>query len=78
MLRCELLFRITAKAEAFRRGTHVVHAMHMYLLFTATYRSGVLDDDMPAFCEQVTRKVCRDLDAELVECTGNATTCICW
>jgi putative transposase len=45
-------------------------ALHIHLIFVTRYRCGVLDPDMLACCEDATRKVCGDFDAELREFNG--------
>jgi putative transposase len=54
----------------YRRGRHVVSAMHVHLVFVTRYRRGVLDDAMLIRCEQVMREVCGDFGAELAEFNG--------
>jgi putative transposase len=56
----------------YRRGRHVVSALHVHLVFVTNYRHGVFDDDMLRFCEQVMRKVCKDFEADLREFNGEA------
>jgi putative transposase len=34
----------------------VVSALHVHLVFVTKHQRGVLDDGMPRFCEQVTRR----------------------
>jgi putative transposase len=54
----------------YRRGRHVVSAMHVHLIFVTKYRRGVFDDEMPTRCEEIMRKVCEDFEAELKEFNG--------
>jgi putative transposase len=54
----------------YRRGRHVVSAMHVHLVFVTKYRRGVLDDAMLTACEAAMRKVCADFGAELAEFNG--------
>jgi putative transposase len=54
----------------YRRGRHVVSAMHVHLVFVTKYRRGVLDDAMLTRCEQVMREVCAGFGAELAEFNG--------
>jgi putative transposase len=56
----------------YRRGRHVVSALHVHLVFVTKYRSGVFDDRMLRSCEQVMRKVCDDFEASLREFNGEA------
>lgn len=54
----------------YRRGRHVVSALHVHLVFVTKYRRGVFDDEMLRYCEQVMRKVCGDFEADLREFNG--------
>lgn len=54
----------------YRRGRHVVSAMHVHLVFVTKYRRGVFNDEMPTVCEATMRKVCEDFEAQLVEFNG--------
>jgi putative transposase len=54
----------------YRRGRHVVSALHVHLVFVTRYRRRVLDGAMLTCCEQAMRKVCADFGAELAEFTG--------
>jgi putative transposase len=56
----------------YRRGRHVVSALHVHLVFVTKYRRGVFDDDMLKLCERVMRKVCADFEADLREFNGEA------
>lgn len=60
---------MTTEGE-YRRGRHVVSAMHVHLVFVTKYRRGVFNDDMLTVCEATMRKVCEDFEAELVEFNG--------
>ena len=53
-----------------RRGRHVVSALHAHLVFVTKYRRGVLDADMLRCCQHAMRKACDDLGAELREYNG--------
>lgn len=59
-----------ASESDYRRGRHVVSALHVHLVFVTKYRHGVFDDDMLGFCEQVMRKVCDDFGAVMREFNG--------
>lgn len=59
-----------AQNDDYRRGRHVVSAMHVHLVFVTKYRRGVLDDEMLTVCEATMRKVCEDFEAELKEFNG--------
>ncbi|MFF9457464.1 IS200/IS605 family transposase [Streptomyces flaveolus] len=54
----------------YRRGRHVVSAMHVHLVFVTKYRRGVFNDEMLTCCEEIMRKVCEDFEAELKEFNG--------
>ncbi|MGV9351519.1 IS200/IS605 family transposase, partial [Streptomyces spiralis] len=54
----------------YRRGRHVISAMHVHLVFVTKYRRGVFDDEMLTRCEEIMRKVCEDFEAELKEFNG--------
>ncbi|MER5968756.1 IS200/IS605 family transposase [Streptomyces sp. NPDC002055] len=54
----------------YRRGRHVVSAMHVHLVFVTRSRRGVFDDEMLTRCEEIMRKVCEDFEAELTEFNG--------
>jgi putative transposase len=54
----------------YRRGRHVVSALHVHLVFVTKYRRGVLDTDMLEACQTAMRKVCGDFGAELREFNG--------
>jgi putative transposase len=56
--------------DGYRRGRHVVSAMHVHLVFVTNYRRGVLDAEMLRCCEDTMRKVCADFGAELREFSG--------
>src|SRR6516165_1635818 len=49
--------------EDYRRGRHVVSALHVHLVFVTKYRRGVLDADMLSCCKDAMRKVCEDFGA---------------
>lgn len=53
-----------------RRDRSVVWNLHVHLIFVTKYRRGVLDEAMLARCEQVMRKVCEGMGAELREFNG--------
>jgi putative transposase len=55
----------------YRRGRHVVSALHVHLVFMTSSRRGVFDDEMLTRCEQVMRSVCSDFGAELGEFNGD-------
>ena len=59
-----------ANQDDYRRGRHVVSALHVHLVFVTKYRRGVLDTDMLACCHDAMQKVCGDFGAELREFNG--------
>jgi putative transposase len=59
-----------ADSGDYRRGRHVVSALHVHLVFVTKYRRGVLDEAMLTACEASMRKVCADFGAELREFNG--------
>jgi putative transposase len=54
----------------YRRGRHVVSALHVHLVFVTKYRRKVLTGDMIEYLADVFRSVCEDFEAMLVECNG--------
>ena len=56
--------------DDYRRGRHVVSALHVHLVFVTRYRRGVLDADMLRCCQDAMRKVCGDFGADLREFNG--------
>ena len=56
----------------YRRGRHVVSALHVHLVFVTKYRRDVLDEAMLSCCETAMRKVCADFGAGLREFNGGA------
>ena len=56
--------------EEYRRGRHVVSALHVHLVFVTTYQRGVLDAGMLRCYRDTMRKVCDDFGAELREFNG--------
>ncbi|MFF3247241.1 IS200/IS605 family transposase [Streptomyces sp. NPDC002870] len=53
-----------------RRGNHVIHNLHVHLVFVTKYRRGVFNDEMLTRCEEIMRNVCQDFEAELKEFNG--------
>lgn len=56
--------------DAYRRGRHVVSALHVHLVFVTKYRRGVLTGEHVRYLTGVFGSVCRDFGAALVECNG--------
>ena len=56
--------------DDYRRGRHVVSALHVHLVFVTKYRRRVLTGEMIDYLTDVFEKVCDDFSAGLVECNG--------
>ena len=54
----------------YRQGRHVIHMLHVHLVFVTKYRRDVLSELAIQDLRQIFSKVCRDFEAELVECDG--------
>ncbi|MGN9781535.1 IS200/IS605 family transposase [Nonomuraea sp. ZG12] len=54
----------------YRRGRHVVSAMHVHLVFVTRYRTNVFNDAMLHRCEDIMIEVCDSFEAELREFIG--------
>lgn len=54
----------------YRRGRHVVSAMHVHLVFVTKCRRGVFNDEMLRRCEDIMVEVCDSFEAELREFNG--------
>ncbi|MEU0517282.1 IS200/IS605 family transposase [Streptosporangium sp. NPDC006007] len=54
----------------YRRGRHVVSALHVHLVFVTKYRRDVFDDAMLRRCEDIMVEVCDSFEAELREFNG--------
>jgi putative transposase len=54
----------------YRQGRHVVYMLHVHLVFVTKYRRDVLSELAIRDLRQIFDKVCRDFEAELVECDG--------
>jgi putative transposase len=53
-----------------RHGRHCVSMMHVHLVFVTKYRRGVFPKAILDDLRSIFAKVCRDFEAELVECDG--------
>lgn len=53
-----------------RRGRHVFYALHVHLVFVTKYRRDVLSALAIRDLRSIFSKVCRDFEAELIECDG--------
>jgi putative transposase len=54
----------------YRRGRHVVSALHVHWIFVTRYRRKVLTSSMIEYLSAVFGKVCEDFGADLGECNG--------
>ncbi|MGI8446318.1 MAG: IS200/IS605 family transposase [Streptosporangiaceae bacterium] len=59
-----------ADSGDYRRGRHVVSALHVHLVFVTKYRRKVLTGSMIEYLSGVFGKVCEDFGADLAECNG--------
>jgi putative transposase len=53
-----------------RKGRHVVYALHAHLVFVTKYRRDALSQLAIGDLRPVFAKVCKDFEAELIECDG--------
>ncbi|MFF2929237.1 IS200/IS605 family transposase [Streptomyces mirabilis] len=53
-----------------RTGRHVLHSLHVHLVFVTRYRRNAFTDAMLTRCEEVMRKVCTNFEAELKQFNG--------
>ena len=53
-----------------RKGRHVVYALHAHLVFVTKYRRDALSRLAIRDLVRIFAKVCRDFEAELIECNG--------
>lgn len=56
--------------QDYRRGRHVVSALHVHLVFVTKYRRGVLTGEMIDYLATVFGKVCEGFGAVLAEYNG--------
>lgn len=56
--------------QQYRAGRHCVFAMHVHLVFVTKYRRNVLSVLAISDLREIFAKVCKDFDAQLVECNG--------
>ncbi|MGW2080288.1 IS200/IS605 family transposase [Streptomyces sp. NPDC001939] len=52
------------------QGRHVIHDLHIHLVFFAKYRHGAFTDEMLTRCEEIMREVCQDFESELKQFNG--------
>jgi putative transposase len=64
-----IIWSMSQDAE-YRRGRHVISAMHVHLVFVTRCRGNVFDDAMLRRCEDVMIEVCDGFEAELREFDG--------
>jgi putative transposase len=53
-----------------RTGRHVIHNLHVHLVFVTKYRRKAFTDAMLTRCEEIMREVCQDFEAELKQFNG--------
>jgi len=53
-----------------RKGRHVVYALHAHLVFVTKYRRDALSEIAVRDLRAIFAKVCKDFEAELIECNG--------
>lgn len=53
-----------------RTGRHVVHNLHVHLVFVTKYRREAFTDSMLTRTEEIMREVCTDFEAELKQFNG--------
>ena len=53
-----------------RKGRHVVYALHAHLVFVTKYRRDTLSALAIGDLSAIFSKVCKDFEADLVECNG--------
>ncbi|MBP0457234.1 IS200/IS605 family transposase [Streptomyces montanisoli] len=53
-----------------RTGRHVVHNLHIHLVFITKYRRNAITVAMLARTEEIMREVCADFEAELMQFNG--------
>lgn len=57
-------------SNEYRSGRHVVFLLHAHLVFTPKYRKNIFEGRHLQALESYARKVCEDLEVELVEFNG--------
>jgi putative transposase len=57
-------------SDEFRSGRHVVFMLHAHLVFTPKYRKKIFESTHLSALETYARKVCEDMEVELVEFNG--------
>lgn len=56
--------------NSWRRGRHVIHRLHVHLVFVTRYRRGAIARDLHSTLQDVFASVCADFEAELLEYGG--------
>ena len=62
--------RKMAENADIRKGRHVVYALHAHLVFVTKYRRDALSELAIRDLRAIFAKVCKDFEAELIECNG--------
>jgi putative transposase len=57
-------------SDEYRSGRHVVFILHAHLVFTPKYRKKIFESAHLLALENYVRKVCEDMEVELVEFNG--------
>jgi len=60
------------KSRNLRTGRHCLFLMHVHLVFVTKYRRSVFTADMINALKKYFAKICRGMEAKLVECNGEA------
>ena len=53
-----------------RTGRHVVHNLHVHLVFVTEYRCKAMTDAVLTRCEEIMREVCTDFEADIMQFNG--------
>ena len=61
---------MTVRVDGIRTDRHCGFALHAHLVFVTKFRHRVFSDTHLARMEEIMREVCRDVETELVEFTG--------
>ena len=63
-----------------RTGRHVVHNLHVHLVFVTKYRHDAMTGEMLTRCGEIMRKVCEDFEAEprTLRATGEGRAKAAW
>jgi putative transposase len=55
-----------------KMGRHCVFLLHVHLVFVTKYRRKAFTKEVIDFMKPIFEKVCRDFEAELIECDGES------